>query len=215
VVTLHLLGGFTTLALISLLNLRINQYRLFKNLSNYSIEQLPTFEIIKKLKKLTIVCLALIAVQISLGGWTAANYAALPCTDFPTCQGSLWPTMDFKSGFNISQTIGPNYLGGQLDGPSRTAIHVTHRIGALCVTLFSLILIVALYRSKFFYHCAILLALAVTIQIALGIANVLLVTPLSIAVLHNLFGAVLLLTVVYCWFNLTEYTKQRSTELNL
>src|SRR5260363_7579 len=43
--------------------------------------------------------LALLIVQIALGGWMSSNYATLACPDFPTCLGAWLPAMDFKHGF--------------------------------------------------------------------------------------------------------------------
>src|SRR3546814_11189181 len=81
--------------------------------------------------------------QVALGGWVSSNYAAVACVDLPTCHGQWLPPADFANGFHLTQHIGPNYLGGQLDSDARTAIHLTHRIGALLVTvvLFALALL--------------------------------------------------------------------------
>jgi cytochrome c oxidase assembly protein subunit 15 len=64
----------------------------------------------------------------------SANYAAVACIDLPTCHGQWWPAADFSNGFHLTQHVGPNYLGGQLDSDARTAIHISHRLGALLVT---------------------------------------------------------------------------------
>ncbi|MBU5236562.1 COX15/CtaA family protein, partial [Vibrio cholerae] len=69
--------------------------------------------------------LVLVIGQIALGGWVSSNYAAVACVDLPTCHGQWWPTADFANGFHLTQHIGPNYLGGQLDSEARTAIHLT------------------------------------------------------------------------------------------
>ena len=68
-----------------------------------------------------------------LGGWVSSNYAALACYDFPSCDGTYSPSMDFQQGFNILQSVGPNYLGGIMTSEARTAIHWVHRIGAIIV----------------------------------------------------------------------------------
>ena len=39
-------------------------------------------------------------------------------------------------GFNFLQSIGPDYLGGQLDHEARLAIHIVHRFGAYFVTAY-------------------------------------------------------------------------------
>jgi cytochrome c oxidase assembly protein subunit 15 len=117
--------------------------------------------------------------------------------------------MDFASGFNIFQDIGPNYLGGQMDGEARVAIHFTHRIGALVITFFTLFLILQLYRNngntplKSLTH--VILALLV-IQVVLGISNVIWSLPLWVAVAHNAGGAFLLLSLVTLNYRLHKST---------
>jgi len=182
VVTAHLLGGFTTLSLLWLLYLR----------------QSPGFggdwRVPGNLEGLARIALIVVVFQIALGGWVSSNYAALACRDFPTCHGQLLPPMDFASGFNVLQEIGPNYLGGQLENDARVTIQVVHRFGALVVTLIAGLLVFRLWqaRSRF----AIALAIVIGAQIGLGIANVLLLLPLTIATLHNAVGALVLLTLV-------------------
>ena len=79
--------------------------------------------------------LVVLALQIVLGGWTSSNYAALACPDFPTCQASWWPDMDFKDAFVLWRGLGIDYEGGVLDHPARVAIHFTHRLGAVVAAL--------------------------------------------------------------------------------
>src|SRR5690606_32777185 len=87
-----------------------------------------------RLRALAGLALLLAIGQIALGGWVSSNYAAVACVDLPTCHGEWWPAMDFANGFHLTQHIGPNYLGGQLDSDARTAIHMTHRMGALVLS---------------------------------------------------------------------------------
>jgi len=102
--------------------------------------------------------------------------------------------MDLHEGFNFAQTIGPNYLGGELESDARVAIHYMHRLGALTVLLVAGALAWRLFRDR--SPLAAPLAGVLGLQILLGILNVVLVLPLSVATTHNLVGAVLLLTVV-------------------
>jgi cytochrome c oxidase assembly protein subunit 15 len=145
--------------------------------------------------------LLLIILQIALGAWTAANYAAVACTDLPTCQGQWWPEgMDFRHGFDITQHVGPNYLGGQLTAGGRVAIQVTHRAGALLVLAYFGILLAWIWRrnnSRELHGPVRLVATALATQIALGLGNVLFHIPLPVAVAHNAMGAGLLLSVIY------------------
>jgi cytochrome c oxidase assembly protein subunit 15 len=103
--------------------------------------------------------------------------------------------MDFANGFHLTQHIGPNYLGGQLDSDARTAIHMSHRLGALALTLVLLLLAWQLRRAGL-ARLAGLLLLALGVQLSLGIGNVVFHLPLVLAVAHNAGGALLLLTLV-------------------
>ncbi len=182
VVTAHLLGGVLTLNLLFLLTLRLSGR--FE-----ALPQLPA-----RMRRLAAIGLALVVVQIALGGWVSSNYAAMACTDLPTCHGQWWPNTDFANGFHLTQHIGPNYLGGQLDSDARTAIHLTHRIGALLVT-FSLLGLAWQLNREGLKGVAALLVLALGVQIALGLSNVIFHLPLGIAVAHNAGGAALMLTL--------------------
>lgn len=182
VVTGHLLGGFATLSLLFLLTLRLSGV-------------LPALTVPKRLQYWATAGLLLVIGQIALGGWVSSNYAAVACIDFPTCHGQWLPPADFANGFHLTQHIGPNYLGGQLDSDARTAIHLTHRIGALLVTV---VLLGLAWQLKVvgMTRLAGLLLIALAAQIALGISNVLFHLPLPVAVAHNAGGAALLLTLV-------------------
>lgn len=182
VVTAHLLGGFTTLALLFLLSLRLSG-------------ALPALGLPAGLRRLAAAALALVIGQIALGGWVSSNYAAVACVDLPTCHGQWWPAMDFANGFHLTQHIGPNYLGGQLDSDARTAIHMTHRLGALVVTL-TLLALAWRLRGEGLGRLAGLLLAVLALQVGLGISNVLFHLPLPVAVAHNGGGALLLLTLV-------------------
>ncbi|WP_347330153.1 COX15/CtaA family protein [Marinimicrobium locisalis] len=190
VVTAHLLGGFATLSLLWLLTLRL--YNRPWTLSGNSHRRLIG------MRPLVWLAVAVVVGQIALGGWTSSNYAALACTDFPTCHGRWWPAMDFARAFNFAQSVGPNYLGGLLEGDARTAIHMAHRIGAVVTTLVLLLLITRLWRVgvRAARRLAGLIGLLLVVQVTLGISNVLASLPLSVAVAHNAVGALLLLSLV-------------------
>lgn len=190
VVTAHLLGGFATLSLLWLFTLRASGH----------CWQLPSqlHRQLFSLKLLALLTLVAVLVQIALGGWTSSNYAALACTDLPECHGSWWPAMDFAQAFNFAQDIGPNYLGGLLENEARTAIHVSHRLGAVVVSLLVLLLWWKLvsFGTVVTRPIAWLLLVVLTCQIGLGISNVLGSLPLAVAVAHNAVGALLLLVIV-------------------
>lgn len=177
VVTTHLLGGFATLALLWVWWLVLRD---------------PPWRVEASLQGLSMTALVVVVIQVALGGWLTANYAALACPDFPTCHGVWVPDMDFAAGFDIFQDTGPNYLGGLLSGDARVAIHVVHRIGAVAVLLVAGWLAVRLGSRRLAWVLAGVLA----VQLTLGIANVVFALPLAVAVLHNAGAAALLLVVV-------------------
>ena len=180
IVTIHLFGGFATLTLLYFIYLKSRDFQILNQIN------------ISHLKTIASVAMAALIFQIFLGVWTSTNYASLACADFPTCQGSYLPEMDFKNGFNLNQEVGPNYLYGLLDNPARVAIHYSHRVSALIVTFIFLILMSRLWFSDAAPLASTLGILLIT-QITLGIINVIYVLPLYVAIAHNLVAACLLL----------------------
>ncbi len=177
VVTAHLLGGFATLALLWWYFLKLDPF--------------PLPPIASRVRMHVHVLLAIVVLQVALGGWTSSNYAALACPDFPLCHGELFPDMDFAAGFNLLQDIGPNYLGGELSNEARVAIQTTHRWGAYVVMIVGIALLFRLDLGR-----RILLGTVLLAQFGLGVANVLLSLPLVVAVCHNAVAALLVLALL-------------------
>ncbi|MGL6162251.1 COX15/CtaA family protein [Microbulbifer sp.] len=195
VVTAHLLGGMATLSMLWLIVERL------RNSPPNEGRTIPVheFRMLQKIRPLAFVAVVAVVLQIALGGWTSSNYAALACADFPTCHGQWWPQTDFRKGFDLAQQIGPNYLGGALESDARTAIHITHRIGALVVSLLVLTLSALAWRAGS-RRWAVGLAGVLVLQVCLGIANVVMFLPLPIAVAHNAGAALLLLGLLtFCY----------------
>lgn len=192
----HLLGGFCTLSLLWLCVLYIAN------------KKPATIAMATHLPTLALATLVIVFCQILLGGWTSANYAALICPDFPTCQGQWWPNTHFASAFNFLGGIDlDNPLAFQ-DTPGRTAIHLMHRIGALVTLIAGATLVMSAWRYAPLRKVTTVLALFLIIQIGLGISNVVLSLPLHVAVAHNAMGALLLLTLVTLNFRIQQ-TKER------
>ena len=183
VVTAHLIGGLTTLSLLFF------YYRSIETDSEKFISTPNVF----------FVGLSILILQIILGGWTSTNYAALGCPDLPLCYGEVWPSnMDFEEGFLKWQEVGVNYEGGQLSPSGRTAIHFVHRLGAI-VALIALGLIGLRYlkhRSDRVRGASILMLIALSAQLAIGILMVWFGIPLFLATAHNAFAALLLLSFI-------------------
>lgn len=180
VVTAHLLGGMTMLALLVYTAARLT-FRPMGNVENAA------------LRRLCIVGIVLLAAQIALGGWTSTNYAALACgTDFPTCLGQWNPPTDFASAFTLWREIGVDYEGGVLDAPARTAIQLAHRLGAGVVFACGVVLAVAAIRRRESRALGLFFGLGLVGQIMLGISNVTMGLPLATSTMHNALAALLL-----------------------
>ena len=184
VVMAHLLGGLLTFSLLVWLAWRATHIPILSGDA-------------RRLRRLVIVGLVLLAVQIALGGWTSANYAALACgTDFPKCAGQWWPEHDFREGFVLWRGIGVDYEGGILDNAARVAIQLAHRLMAIVVFGHLLAVALRLLRSPGLKGWGSLLLVLLLAQVGLGIANVMLSLPLSVAVLHNAGATALLFVLV-------------------
>ncbi|MBU1237925.1 MAG: COX15/CtaA family protein [Gammaproteobacteria bacterium] len=183
IVTAHLLGGMTVVALLTL------QAMMERDATN--VRTVPSGA-----STLAWLALVALAVQIGLGGWVSSNYAGLACQDFPTCQGAWLPAMDFGHGFTLRRELGYTGQGVLLPFEALTAIHWSHRLGALLVFLTVGALIVRLRSAPAWQPWAFVLAVLLLLQVGLGVANVLLSLPLPLAVAHNFGAALLLLHVV-------------------
>jgi cytochrome c oxidase assembly protein subunit 15 len=183
IVSSHLLGGMSTLAVLTWISHR------HWGTHSGSIVQDSNKRILFRIG------LIVLFAQIILGGWTSTNYAALACTDFPTCHGVMMPDMDFKDAFHLVRELGQSANGGNLTIEALTAIQWTHRIGATITLIYLGSL--AIYGLKYaeLKKLSTLLLLMLFIQICLGISNLILHLPLVLAVAHN-FGAALLLIIL-------------------
>ena len=198
VVVFHLLGGLTILSLLYWLMLQTQSAgRFFVSKGN------------AELRPVVAIALIVLFCQISLGGWTSSNYAALACPDFPTCQGTWRPKMNFFEGFILWRGLGIDYEGGTLDGAARTAIHMTHRIGAIITTI--VIAYVGLRNiftnTRSLKLTGTIVLILLIIQILLGIGNVKLGLPILVAVAHNGVAALLLLSLVTLLYQCMDHRK--------
>ncbi len=192
VVTAHLLGGLTTLALLWWMALRHGG--LF---TGYARPLLGAES--SRFAPWVALGLVVLYVQLFLGGWVSTNYAALACPDFPLCHGELVPAFDLHNALKPWHGLGRNYEGGILATDARITIHLLHRAGAVLTLLYLGALSLALMRGDHDQRLKVVggvLALVLLSQIGLGIANVLLGLPLAVAVAHNGGAALLLLTLV-------------------
>ena len=185
IVTLHLLGG---LVLVALLVRQAVTYR-------HAQAGAGPVAVTGRQWLLLVGTTAALWLQVALGGWVSTNYAVLACQQFPTCQGSWWPAMDFQQGFEFWRPLGMTGAGEHIAFAALTAIHYTHRLAAYGV----FVLLAALawqLRGPLPKQSRLLAALALW-QFASGLSNVVLGWPLAAALAHT--GGAAALAAVLTW----------------
>ena len=185
IVMAHLLGGLTSFSLLL--------WAMFS--SNPKATAKPGQKALS-VRGTIVTAIIVLALQIALGGWTSANYAALACPDVPMCTGQWWPEANFREGFILWREIGVDYEGGILDHQSRIAVHLTHRIGAVITLIVLVLLAFRLFKIPELQTGGRLLMALVLAQFTLGVLNVALYLPLANAVAHNAGAALLLATLL-------------------
>jgi heme a synthase len=180
IVTLHLLGGMVLLALLRAQSVFYAQA--FDKLQGFARPRLLS----GGMRAFVLIAFLLLWLQIALGGWVSTNYAVLACTEFPGCQGSMWPRMNFAEGFTLWRELGAGTTEGvNLSFQALTAIHYVHRLGAYVVFAVLGVLAFRLASQAPFRRDAAWLAALLLAQLATGLSNVLLGWPLLAAVLHT------------------------------
>jgi cytochrome c oxidase assembly protein subunit 15 len=187
IVTLHLLGGIVLLALLCA---QAVAYRRAQRLH-------APVPVAPSVRALLLAGYVLLWVQIALGGWVSTNYAVLACSEFPACQGSWWPAMDFRQGFELWRELGKTSGGEHISFAALTAIHYAHRLGAYVVLAVLALLAWRLHQGRVLRRQARWIAGLALWQLATGLANVVLGWPLVAAVSHT--GGAAALIVVLTW----------------
>lgn len=182
IVTGHLIGGMLTLALLVWLWQR-----------QAAPGGLPRE--VARLWPLALAGLVALSAQIVLGGWVSTNYAALACTDFPTCHGQWWPKANWEHAFHVIRPLGMTKTGEFISAEALVAMHLSHRVGFLVAAAALIALGVAAMRRPEVATLGAALLAALALQTSLGIGNVLLSLPLWMATAHN-GGAALLITII-------------------
>lgn len=196
IVTGHLIGGLTVLTLLVWL---------------YARTRGPSQRTVSAgLKAFAAAGFVVLAMQISLGGWVSTNYAALACSDLPTCHGEWVPHMDIANGFHIVRELGQSADGETLTMDALTAIHWMHRLGAVVAALVLGALGFALRAAGHRGLGGALLGLLV-LQVTLGVANVWFSLPLPLAAAHNGGAAALVIVMVLINYRVRATAQQRLT----
>ncbi|MCW5632696.1 MAG: COX15/CtaA family protein [Rubrivivax sp.] len=201
VVTLHLLGGLVLLVLLAAqhASYRPRPHALAPGLAGWLA-----------------LASALLAVQVTLGGWVSTNYAVLACEGFPRCNGVWWPAMDFVRGFEVLRPLGRTGAaggGGFLPFEALVAIHMAHRLFAVLAVAALLVLAAGLWRagSRTDRRFAAGLAGLAALQVATGVGNVVLQWPLTAALLHSAGAAAMVLLLAFLWLRARQGVRPAAT----
>jgi cytochrome c oxidase assembly protein subunit 15 len=183
IVTIHLLLGLLLLAMLTWMAARQSEHA-------------PVAPAAATMRLPAVVGVALLVVQIALGGWVSTNYATLACLDFPLCQGQVVPPMDFANGFTLWRHLGMTSEGEYLPFAALTAIHWTHRSFAFVVVAFVAWLGHKALGLDGLRNTGRWLLIVIGAQLITGLATIFLKFPLALAVAHNGGAALLLLLLV-------------------
>ena len=175
VVTLHLLGGMILFGLLLAQWVRVRP----------ATPALTATSGASGFRPLVTIALAVLLCQIALGGWVSTNYATLACRDFPLCQGSLWPDMNFRAGFELWRRLGYQGDDQALPFQALTAIHFVHRLFAGVVFIVVGALALRLRRSELSRPIGNLILAVLALQVVTGLTNIFLDWPMAAAVLHT------------------------------
>lgn len=179
----HLLGGFTLLSLLAVYW--------------WQLQPAPLVVVKNSLKLLFWPVLLVLAAQIALGGWTAANYAALACIQLPVCEAGWTNQLNFDEAFSLHLGY-DNYEYGVMSQSARATVHVMHRVGAVITLFVVAAYAIALWRnsSGLIKTLSLVVLALLVLQFSLGLANVVLHLPLANAVAHNFVAANLVMCLV-------------------
>ncbi len=202
IVSMHLLGGMAGLALLTVLACQRSAYvaGLTATKDSFDLPDLPvgdTGDNKPAQQKQVWVTLVALGLQIALGAWVSTNYAVLACSDFPQCQGSYWPPMNFTQGFEIWRALGVTAQGESIVFEALTAIHFTHRAMAAVVLPLLIVLAWQLNQALATRQASRWLACLTALQLGTGLSNVVLGWPLFAALMHTAGAGALVM--VLCW----------------
>lgn len=208
----HLLGGFSVLSCLFILYLRLRNREHAQITPSTAPLEVPSAERLtveegstqRTLFRFATLGVLVLVVQIALGGWTSANYAALACTDMPICEDGWQQKLDFAGAYSVPEA--DNYEFGAHDYDERMTMHIVHRMGALVTFVYLLALGVSVLRAKAVTNeqkrIGLFMLVSLCVQVSLGVSNIVFMLPLAVAVMHNAVAAVLLLSLLFLVFSL-------------
>jgi cytochrome c oxidase assembly protein subunit 15 len=177
------------------------QYQLIKE-PNKSLNYYRLKNITPSIRYPLLAVILITILQMGLGGWTSSHYAGLACPDLPQCQGQWWPET-VHGPFHAPMVDAQQYLGGLLPMADRMAIQILHRLTACLLILSAFLLCYRMYNSPHRKLIGFIL-IPLTLQVFIGIGNVFLLLPLSLALLHNTGAALFWLCLWTVYFSILK-----------
>lgn len=187
---INLAGGLTLLAICWWLYLQLN-HRTSNN------TEAPLW-----LGKLWLAVCLLVVVQIILGGWVSANFAAAACSELFKCNSSAEYLNQGSNSFWYFRELTLDDSGRVLFDSSTVTIHLAHRFFALITGV--MLLIASVVTLKYQKQYAVIIVVLLLAQWCLGALSVLFKFPLMLVMLHNLNAALLLMAVMKVNFQLVQ-----------
>lgn len=193
----HLLGGFSLLSLLAVYWLKLHP--------DYRVQE-PQ---LVSLKPFAVLAIIVLVSQIALGGWTAANYAALACIELPVCEQGWLERLNLSEAFDLH--LGhDDYEYGVMSAEARQTVHVFHRFGAMVTLIILAAFLLQLWRraqAPLMRKLILAAATLLLLQFSLGVMNVALHLPLLNAVAHNFVAANLLMLMVVIYMQLRHSSR--------
>jgi len=150
-----------------------------------------------RLRWLTLAALAVLSIQILLGGLTSANFAATSCQTLPDCHGSWWPGSSLGTALDLTREHQVTSSGQAIGGEERLAIHKAHRLGSILTVIVTIFAALAAFRTGSGYRTiAITIVTLVSFEFLIGLTAILTSLPIGLAVAHNWFAGLLLLSLL-------------------
>jgi cytochrome c oxidase assembly protein subunit 15 len=157
-------------------------------------------------RPLAFFALALIVMQIVLGGWSSANYASANCPDLLTCPGNLLASTSVEDAFNPLREIALDSNGKVIRSESLGVLSMAHRLFALVTAAYLAWLVRKLKPEPGLTGTVIALSIFSIGQIVVGVSMIWWELPLLLVTLHNSLAAGLLLGSINLLHRLTPPT---------
>ncbi len=145
---------------------------------------------------LVMLAIPLLVAQIGLGALAHATMGSASCPTLAGCAASDWLPQLSAAAFDPFRTVA-GVAGHSLPHADAAAVHMTHRVFALVVTAWLLMVAWQAWRVPGGRASGVALGAALVLQIATGALLVGMQLPLAAAVAHNVAASLLLAALVH------------------